>query len=486
MIEESVKIHDKFSLEIKLGFHARKKKEISEFACNTWFFIPNSLDINAATYQKADFYRDIKSNIRLITPLFLLRDIADRNIPPFSLLEQSFQEMASSPLRSKIAAYEYQIRMFLSILKSSLRNEINHILANKVPADTSYLIATFVENCEKISANYRSLRRVINVPTVSEEVMNYYFFGDEFISNLFEQHTFRFISDLAKAYLSDEVSVHQLRNLINREIEYKKENGYPIFLKNKTKHNRELFFRLGLLKKYAENELFLQVDKKRDGVLAEQVYFSLAAGLSMIFATAVAFSFQQHYGNLTMPLFVSLVISYMLKDRIKELARYYFAHKLGRRYFDRKTDIRLNENDIGWSKEAMDFIPESKVPFEAMKLRARSAILEANNRNNTEKIILYRKLLSLNRKNLDKGSRFSTAGVNEIIRISFIGFSPKMDDPVVPLFLPDTTKETEILKVEKIYYVNLILQLKCDDQFEYKRYRISINRKGIREVESFA
>jgi len=134
----------------------------------------------------------------------------------------------------------------------------------------------------------------------------------------------------------------------------------------------------------------------------------------------------------------------------------------------------------------MDFIPESKVPFEAMKLRARSAILEANNRNNTEKIILYRKLLSLNRKNLDKSSRFSTAGVNEIIRISFIGFSPKMDDPVVPLYLPDTTKETEILKVEKIYYVNLILQLKSDDQFEYKRYRISINRKGIREVESFA
>ena len=277
MIEESVKIHDKFSLEIKLGFHARKKKEISEFACNTWFFIPNSLDINAATYQKSDFYRDIKSNIRLITPLFLLRDLADRTIPPFSLLEQSFQEMASSPLRSKIAAYEYQIKMFLSILKSALRNEINHILANKIPDDNSFLIAAFVENCQKITTNYRSLRRIINVPTVSEEVMNYYFFGDEFISNLIEQNTFRFISDLEIGHIAHEKSVHQLRNLINVEIDYKKEKGYPLFEKNKTKHNRELLFKLGLLKKYAENELFLQVDKKRDGVLAEQVYLSLAA-----------------------------------------------------------------------------------------------------------------------------------------------------------------------------------------------------------------
>ena len=37
----------------------------------------------------------------------------------------------------------------------------------------------------------------------------------------------------------------------------------------------------------------------------------------MIFATGIAFAFQQKYGNFTIPLFVALVISYMLKDRIK-------------------------------------------------------------------------------------------------------------------------------------------------------------------------
>ena len=140
-----------------------------------------------------------------------------------------------------------------------------------------------------------------------------------------------------------------------------------------------MVFRLGLLSKYAENELFLNTDKKRDGAIAEQVYFSLAAGISMIFATAMAFSFQQRYGNFTMPLFVALVISYMLKYRIKDLSRYYFAHKLGKRHFDQKTQISLNEYDVGMSKEAMDFIAESKVPPEIMNLRERSAILEANN-----------------------------------------------------------------------------------------------------------
>ena len=33
---------------------------------------------------------------------------------------------------------------------------------------------------------------------------------------------------------------------------------------------------------------------------------------------------------------IVLVISYMLKDRIKDLLRYYFAHKLGNKYYDKK------------------------------------------------------------------------------------------------------------------------------------------------------
>ncbi len=485
MIEEVVKIHDKFSIEIKLGFIARKKKEISDFACNTWMFLPNSLDINQTTFSKSDFYRMIKSNIRLITPVFLLRDIADVSTPPFKLLEQSFVQLASAPSRSRIAEYEYQIKMFLSILKSTLRDEINHITGNTIHDDIAFLINAYTHNVHRITENYRGLRRIINVPTITKDVLNYYLFGDEFMSNLIEQHTFKLISDLERIQYKDKSLLKQLFSLINNEISYKREKGYLVVDKYSSDQNRELIFRLGLLKKYAENELFLNADKKKDGAIAEQVYYSLAAGLSMIFATAIAFSFQQRYGNLTMPFFVALVISYMLKDRIKDLSRYYFAHKLGSRHFDQKTEITLNENDIGWSKEAMDFISETKVPREVMRIRDRSAILEANNRNNMEKIILYRKLVRLNRANLDRSSQFTTLGMNEIIRINFSDFITKMDDPVVPLFVPDGNTAYEIVKGEKIYYINLIMQLKSEEQLQYRRYRIALNRKGIRGVETF-
>ena len=483
MIEELVKIHDKFSVEIKLGFHARRKQKISDFAVNTWIFIPNSLDINRLTYQKSDFYRDLKSNIRLITPTYLLRDIAEKDKEPFALMEESFKEMASEPTRTRIAEYEYHIRMFVSIMKSALRENILHIQNNGISEDLEYLTKSYLANIRKISTNFRNLRRDINVPSISKELMNYYFFGDEFLSNLIEQQTFKLIEGLQKSgQMTDEIH-QQLMGLIQEEINYKNEKGYPVVKKISPDRNRDLVFRLSLLKKYAENELFLNAKQRRDGVWIEQVYLSIAAGLSMIFATAVAFSFQQKYGNFTMPFFVALVVGYMLKDRIKELSRYYFAHKLGRRFFDSRTDISLNEHEIGWSKESMVFTSEDNVPMDVLKVRNRSAILEADNRNNREKIILYRKLVRLNRQSLNVCSQYPTNGMNDIIRFNISNFLQKMDNPVVPLYYPGENGGIEIVKGEKMYYINLILQFNNEDQISYKRYRIVLNRKGIREIE---
>lgn len=485
MIEEQVSIHDNYSVEIKLGFNAQSKPEVNNFSVNTWMFIPNSLDINRATYQKTDFYRDLKSNIRLITPSYLLRDIAVKEKPPFILLERILRELASEPSRKRIADYEYHIRMFVSIVRSALREEILHTIRNGESDDLDYLIDNIVENVKTIATDFRDLKKIINVPSISKELMNYYHFGDEYLSNLFEQQIFKLVDGLKKTgKLTPEIS-GRLMSLINAEISYKREKGYLVVEKESPNRNRDLVFRLSLLKKYAENELFLNTNQRRDGVWVEQIYFSIAAGLSMIFATAMAFSFQQKYGNFTMPFFVALVVSYMLKDRIKELTRYYFAHRLGRHFFDHRTDISLSEHEIGWSKESMVFVPESKVPEEVLKIRDRSAILEADNRNNREKIILYRKLIRLNRESLDQCSIYPTNGMNDIIRFNVSYFMQKMDNPNVPLYSPGETEEIEIVNGIKIYYVNLIMQLNYEEQQEYRRYRIVMSRKGILEVEKF-
>lgn len=479
MIEEHVKIHDKLSTELKVGFVARKKRKASKFALDMWMFIPSSLDINRFTYSKDKFYRDLKSNIRLITPVFLLRDIAESKNSAFSFLSKSFNNLASHPTRTNKEDYEYQIKMFVSILKSSLREEAAHITA----ANTSgidYLLTNYCRYVKCIAERYRELYRIINVPTVNQQLLEYFRFGDEYMSNTIEYHTFRLLQGLKQQKQQAFPAYKQtLLQIINSEINYRKKQGYPVLEKDE---HSDIVHRLGMLKKFAESQLFLDIDKRKDGVWAEQLFLSLAAGISMIFATAVAFSVQQKYGNLTMPFFVALVVSYMLKDRIKEFARYYFAHKMGSRYFDHKINMSVNQNNIGWSRESMDFISEQNVPADIMKARDRTSFLESNHRAYHEKVLLYRTEMLIKRDRLDSSSPFFITGINSIIRFNVSHLMQNMDNATFPIFYPDADEGYKLIEREKYYYLNLVIRKQAENQHELQRYRIVLNRKGIHEI----
>ncbi len=485
MIEDLVKIHDQFSLEFKIGFTAQKNQEENDFSMNMWVYIPNSLDINRYTYSKRDFYRDVKSNIRLITPIYLLRDIANPEELPFRLLEESFVKVARNPTRPNLMDYESHIKMFQSIMKSALRNEILHIQNCQSEEDKIYLLSAYTKNCRGIAKQYRSLRQTINVPTIEKNQFEYFLFGDEFMSNLIELHTFKILKDLdSKDKEAYEKEKNELLDLINYEIQYKQEKGYAVIDKNSKDKNKDVVFRFGALKKYIESQLFLKVKKKEDGIVVKQFYYSIAAGISMIFATFIAFAFQIKYGNFTLPLFIALVVAYMLKDRIKELSRFYFSYKLNSKYFDNRIDMKINDDDIiGICRESQTFVSENKIPREVVQLRNRSAILEAENRVNDEKIILYRIQMSLDSKIINKSNRYPISGVNDIIRFNISQFIHKMDNVEVPIYITDDESDYKVILGEKVYYLNFILRFQYADQLEYKRYRVMFNRNGIKEIE---
>ncbi len=484
MIEEFVKIHDQFSIEFKVGFTANIKQEVSDFSMNMWVFIPNALDINKYTYSKTDFYKDFKSNVRLITPIYLLRDIANPEALPLQLLNKSFQKVASQPTATNIADYETQIKMFQSILKSALREETLHIKNCRSIKDREFLINNYLENVTAITSGYRKLKQVIHVHTIEQNVFEYYLFGDEFMSNIVELQTFKLIKSLDDLNDSSfETNKDILLQLVHYEVNYKQENGYLLIEKESKDNNRTVVSRFGALKKYIESHLFLTIKKREDGTIVRQFYYSLAAGISMIFATVIAFAFQFRYGNFTLPLFIALVVAYMLKDRIKELSRFYFAHKLDSRYFDNRTDISLNNSKIGWYKESQSFIKEQQTPQEVIQIRNRSAIMEAENRINDEKIILYRLNMLLNRKDINENNVYPISGVNNIIRFNVYPFIQKMDDAHVPLYIVDEQDNYQIIEGEKIYYLNFIIHFNYLNQSEYKRYRITFNREGIKRLE---
>lgn len=485
MIEEHIKVHDKFSLEFKIGFNANKTHKTNDFAMNIWMFIPNSLDINRFTYSKTNFYRDLKSNIRQITPVYKLSEMADGSASPLNLLRNSLYSFAQQPSPANQEDYEYHVKMFQSILKSSMREEVKQITSAAL-SETLYFTEEYIRLTLDISAKYRELIKIIDIPEIDKSLREYLLFGDEFMSNVLEFQTFRLIDRLkAKDPQIFELVKKDLLEIIYREIAYRREMGFLQVEKGTEKNNHDLVNRLSLLKKYIDSHLYLNIDKRKDGVLVEQLLFSLAAGISMIFATAIGFSIQQRYGSFTMPLFVALVVSYMLKDRIKEMTRYYFAHKMGTRYFDHKATMNINQRDIGWAKESMDFVSETKLPPEIIKARNSTSIIEANNRASSEKVLLYRMLMKMNREKLNLNSEFSTNGVNSIIRFNFSEFIRNMDNPEFALYYPEDENGFEVIEAEKLYYVNLIIEKKNDAQNEIKRYRIALNRDGIKKIQKF-
>ena len=120
-----------------------------------------------------------------------------------------------------------------------------------------------------------------------------------------------------------------------------------------------------------------------------------------------------------------------------------------------------------------------------MEMRNRSTLLEAENRRFTEKIMLFRKRVRLNGKLLRKVNSYIVPGINDIVRINLSDFIRKMDNPEIPLFAPNGEFNYEIIHGEKIYYLNFIIQCKYQELVQYKRYRIVLNKQGIKRMETF-
>lgn len=491
MIEIITSVHDKFSIEFKIGFIVEDVVKENHFSINTWIFVPNSLDITPYTYNKEQFYRDVKSNVRLITPSFPLNHIAGEDSLPRLKLQNSIERLAADTSHDQIADYEYHIKMYSAIVRSAIRNA-SHLIRNTSDiSDIKAMVTTFAADSEKVIKTYRNMWSIIaDSPCLSQSARDSYSFGDEFMSRIIEYHSFRILNKIDKIDKSRErkelAGVRKsVVDLIRREIGYKHQQGYAMVMDDE-RQNRNLVFRQGILKKYVESDLYIQLHKKKDGVAVEQILYSIAAGVAMIFATIVAFSAQRKFGNFSMPLFVALVVSYMLKDRIKDLMRYYFAHRLSDKYFDNKADINIKGQNVGWLKEAVDFINDHRTPQEVLEIRNRSSLLEAENKIFDEKIMLYRKRVYIDRDELNKHNDYPLIGINNIFRLNFHSFTLKMDDSNVKLDrLNDDDDEIEVIHTDKIYYVNLIIQFQYEEHIELRRFRITLSRNGIIDVEKF-
>lgn len=128
----------------------------------------------------------------------------------------------------------------------------------------------------------------------------------------------------------------RLSRLLERNIALAKQHKFKLHDDSEEGQER-LLNKLHLGRKVINTPYKVKRKKLKNGQYAEQLIFGVAAALAMAFATAVAFFTQQAFGNFSTPFFFSLVISYILKDRIKELGRQYLMQVFSSRYFQHQS-----------------------------------------------------------------------------------------------------------------------------------------------------
>ena len=496
-IQQSAISHDRYQIELKLDYELGKGEK-THYRISTYLFFPTSLGITEESYPKNEFYRDVKNYIRFKTPIVSLRDLLEGDISPLTAINQIVQTTnwyQDEDLNERLVNL---LKMFGAMFKSTLREHLNLVekrletspVKGKTYALVENLIDEFIRQSGQINNRYRSFYAELNLPIVREGTFLAYKLVDEYSSLLVEESAtelFQLVSQhFDKAHQTK--CLDDLIQIVEKEREHRRVHGYGSILKS-GEANEVYTFRSSVLKKYVSSILHLSTDAEREGQNIEQILMAVAAGVSMIFATIVAFYFQQVYGTYTLPVFVALVIGYMFKDRIKEAGRALFAKKLHASLYDRRINIKTLDGKykLAVLREKIVFLSESDLPQEVRTARHKDPFADLDNEGMGETIICHTKDIVLDSDLFPKAFKGlpRVSGINDIIRYNVQPYLRKMADPVEDQLLLEG-EQLKTVHTQKVYHVNVVSHYKSISpkvEILYKRMRLVLTRKGIKRIE---
>lgn len=499
-ILQRVDAHDRYQLELKLDYELIEGQK-THYEVQTYIFVPRTLGISADTYPQAEFFRDLQNRIRLKTPEFTLPDLLQSTDSPLRHMEQTIQATDWGGAERDDALI-ISLKFMRAVLKSTLREHWRPFskleLPSKEPftsiADEMRLAAAveqFLSVTTELSSRFHHLYPLISAANVGEKVLEAYRLTDESISLLIEENSLGAYELASKniASKSRREGLRQaLRVAIQRETEHRKKHGIGSVL-SPTGGNEEFLYRSSVLKKFTSSVLYLSTSVQREGATQEHLLYALAAGISMIFATVIAFYVQSIYGNFTLPLFVALVVGYMFKDRIKEFGRDFFARSLHNRLYDRRIVVKTldGEHEIGYIREKVRFVAEQALSPTILKARNRQLLSDIANDGQGEQVICYTKEVVLFKDIFRKlyGESPPIRGLNDIMRYDVRPLLRKMSNPRQNKYML-AGDELKRVRCQKVYHVNIVSVYRVRTPISSEvltKTRLVLDRKGIKRVE---
>jgi hypothetical protein len=497
-IQQRVNIHDRYQVEIKVEYRLLSSRH-TRYTITTYFFFPQTLGINYTTYPSTEFYRRIQNYIRLRTPEFTPKTLLDDPASPLSIIESIFENKQwpkNTQMRRRLTD---QLKFLRAILRRGLNVSLHRQwrkLREEQANDSEAIACMFhqhLNTVETILKRYRKCGQRIAQVESGPDLLEAYRLTDEALSLVAEENLLQAMV-LAKQHDCPRIhndKYNQIAAHIRQEMDYRRQNNYKSILSFQG-DNEQYLYRVSALKKYTSSVLYLSASVSREGTTAEHLLFAIAAGISMVFATIVAFYVQIQYGTFTFPVFIALVVGYMFKDRIKEWGRGVSLRLLRNHYYDRRINIETLQDAqrLGRMREKTVYLKASELPTSIVEARNQGAISVIDNGAQGEEVLCYTRDVTLHTSVFEQIYKDGPpiTGIADILRLDVRPFLHKMDDPIEKRLGLDGD-QLRTVKCAKVYYINIVSVYTVggtQEQIVSKRVRVTLNRKGLVRLQTIS
>lgn len=428
---------DQYHLNVKADFpphlrHAQLKIH---------FFLPPQLAENSDITNPASFYQNLLQKQ-------LLKSASTPSIPSLQQELLVVRQTAYAKAADNISRYRKAVSHFVTDFR---------IIVVDADLNTLMLLDDYIESFYLIHDDEQALTDSRLYKLALHQVI-YYFY-----------------QSLLKQARNQQPQADNINQLINKIKDFASNN--QLKLHDSTEEGRErLLNKLHVARKVINSPYKVKRRKLRNGELAEQFIFGIAAAFAMAFATAVAFATQRAFGNFSTPFFFSLVLSYIFKDRIKELGRNYLMEKFSSRYFQLQSRFYQGNNsqEIATTKESFYQQKRSKLPVKIQSIIKRFFPQEPT--DSSSHWVYQRSYHFSSIKQQNSNEKF----IDELT----INLSKTLRS--LPKILSShhyfNDQQVRTTTVHKVHTIHLLVDMSVDDKTEYQQYRIVTSRKGIHGV----
>lgn len=501
LIESRVEAHDSQQFEVKLDYSIDPNQSRNEYQVEAYMFVPKSLGINRDTYSTSHFFRDMHSYIRFKTPPVALKELLSSEFKrsPFIRLGAALKVLREDPGSKKAESkLTRELKLLACLTRANMRDSVRELIESLPTPNGDALqfttqdeeeIVSVLHDIKMVFEAYRALKPELAIDGVSFNVKDTYEKVDEYLSLVLENHLTHLLEALDARYSQKQFleSRKRVTTLLENERNHRDAAGYPRILESGIP-NEHYLYRRGLLKKMAMSVLFLQVSKEDSMDGHSDFVASIAAGVAMVFATLAAILAQTRYGLNTGPFVAALVVSYILKDRIKDWIKRYYSKFVAYRLWDRSIRIVDPHHDqpVGRCREQFEFLSRGQIPEAILKIRHEGEPDSVEARAKQEHCIRYNKEIRLDGKRIDV-NHGRLLDINDIIRFNVWRMFILADDPKHDVRLFNVRRqEIETVECPKVYHLNILLRFlggKEKTLVTSERVRVVLDRNGIRHLD---